>query len=295
MKYRVIRLFSLVELLVVIAILAALISLLSPSLQSMQYSAKSTLCMNNLKNLTMGTTFFCEDNNGQYPNMFDTTDAVPSKNGMNEPLKGDCKSVKMFYAISGYRGSWDIRKPLRPYFGGQCGDDFICPLYNGGIGDLSKGMESFDDPLTRGNYYTQKMTYAIFPHLFRDKANFESPSLHREGDRNNKNWIVLSANKFESDLMWGDCVNLKSGGTMVKYTGSDWANEGGRTPPTMHIRPTTTLYQKGDYTIAFEAEGNYSYKDGSVIPQKYDFPITDVSDFGLSQNHNDRYLIFPKK
>lgn len=67
-KLRVTRLrFTLIELLVVIAIIAILASLMLPSLQRAKGMAKSTLCMNNQKQIYLTTLSYIGDNNDCFP------------------------------------------------------------------------------------------------------------------------------------------------------------------------------------------------------------------------------------
>lgn len=55
--------FTLIELLLVVAIIAILASMLLPALSRARSSARVSACMSNIKQLGMGTNFYCNDNN----------------------------------------------------------------------------------------------------------------------------------------------------------------------------------------------------------------------------------------
>ncbi|MHC4546423.1 MAG: prepilin-type N-terminal cleavage/methylation domain-containing protein, partial [Planctomycetota bacterium] len=56
--------FTLIELLVVIAIIALLLALLMPALERAREQAQRIICLNDLKQMTLGWILYAEDNEG---------------------------------------------------------------------------------------------------------------------------------------------------------------------------------------------------------------------------------------
>jgi prepilin-type N-terminal cleavage/methylation domain-containing protein/prepilin-type processing-associated H-X9-DG protein len=62
-----VRAFTLIELLVVIAIIAILAALLLPTLGRAKDSAKSILCLNQMRQISLATRLYAEENNDEFP------------------------------------------------------------------------------------------------------------------------------------------------------------------------------------------------------------------------------------
>jgi prepilin-type N-terminal cleavage/methylation domain-containing protein/prepilin-type processing-associated H-X9-DG protein len=60
--------FTLIELLVVIAVIAILMSILMPALQRAREQGKRSICLGNLKNLTLAWVMYADDNNDKLVN-----------------------------------------------------------------------------------------------------------------------------------------------------------------------------------------------------------------------------------
>ena len=72
--------FTLIELLVVIAIVAILASLLLPTLSKARYSAKNTVCKNNLRQISLGVTLYATTH-GSFPSFSSYMGSLPGRSG----------------------------------------------------------------------------------------------------------------------------------------------------------------------------------------------------------------------
>jgi len=59
--------FTLIELLVVVAIIALLVAILLPSLNAARAEAQRVVCMTRLKQFALAFVYYCNDNDGQFP------------------------------------------------------------------------------------------------------------------------------------------------------------------------------------------------------------------------------------
>ena len=87
------RAFTLIELLVVIAIIAILASLLLPSLASSKERAQETTCINNFRQIAIGTSLYQQDYQSRFP---------PARVGRRDPVTGQIiRIIDTRYTLGG--------------------------------------------------------------------------------------------------------------------------------------------------------------------------------------------------
>lgn len=68
--------FTLVELLVVMVVIGVLIAILAPAIASTRERSQMAVCINNIKQITMGAFMYADDHNTQIPDVPDTANYV---------------------------------------------------------------------------------------------------------------------------------------------------------------------------------------------------------------------------
>ncbi len=107
------RAFTLIELLVVVAIISLMISILLPALAKAKESARTVVCLSNMRQMSLGTLMYAEDNSGLVPSvgMSHGGHEVDEQGSWFRLLEPYCKTDAIYRCPSDHSKWWDETLP----------------------------------------------------------------------------------------------------------------------------------------------------------------------------------------